>query len=150
MTTYRLGGPHFSSEGGAGVYNLHMHLSCSSLPEYAQCVFDRNTTAALSSGSQQVRLVLNASTVLEYGPRGTARASRVVGRAIEYALLLGITFVTPFRHNRKLRGLALCACLLAAVGTAARFHCQQARETTPFTSQPPQQEPLLPCSTMQA
>ena len=51
-----------------GGFNHAVALSCSSVPADAQCVFNpSSTTKPLADGTQTMQLVLNTSTVYEYG-----------------------------------------------------------------------------------
>jgi parallel beta-helix repeat protein len=53
----------------SGGFPRSVNLSCSSLPEHAQCSFDPPTTKPLSNGPQTVKLLLGTSDVLGYGDR---------------------------------------------------------------------------------
>ncbi|WP_419804313.1 Ig-like domain repeat protein [Terriglobus sp.] len=54
-----------------GGYDQPVHLSCGPLPVNAECAFERDTTAPLSGGPQQVKLLVNANVLLKWGPEGT-------------------------------------------------------------------------------
>ena len=53
----------------SGGFPRSVNLSCSSLPDHAQCSFDPSTTKPLSNGPQTVKLLLDTSDVLGYGDK---------------------------------------------------------------------------------
>ncbi len=68
-----------------------MALSCSPLPEHAQCLFERTPSKPLSGGIQTIKLDIETSDVPGYGDQ--------VGRSTGYGAVGGIAeagWIIPF------------------------------------------------------
>ncbi len=92
-------------------FNQAVTLACKGLPEFAQCLFDTNPTATLDKGPQRVRLIVNASNVPEFGPKGTIAQSSWGNKA--FASLAGLIGLGLFAglKRRKLSYLAGLCCI---------------------------------------
>ena len=77
-----------------GGFNHAVSLSCSSVPENAQCVFNPSSTSKpLAGGPQTMQLVVNTSTVYEYGNRvGSAHVPAVPGSGRRSPFVFALLF----------------------------------------------------------
>jgi Bacterial Ig-like domain (group 3) len=105
-----------------GGFPRAVNLTCSQVPLYAECVFDKSTTGTLSKGPQTVKLTVSTSSVFHYGhqigtlaPRPRSRTSDITVLAGLWApiLLCGIAGKVPSRLKHLNPRLLL---LLAALG----------------------------------
>ncbi len=99
-----------------GSFRDTVALSCNSVPAYAQCVFQPDSTS-LANGPQTVTLILNTSQIFEFGNQASthdpARSSRGV--------LLGLLFLPLLSlcrpKGRILRRLSASLVLLIALAS---------------------------------
>ena len=107
-----------------GGFDRAVGLGCSPLPQNAQCVLTPAVSPSLSSGPQQVRLVLNTDLIFEFGPKvASTQAGVPAGRRPipELFAVAGLPFLALFagslrqQHRRKMGLLLLMLCLLGGM-----------------------------------